>query len=319
MSDDVYALGIDLGGTKIEIGVVDSRGKILDYLKFPTEAHRGSDKIIDTILEKASELMNRFPKKITSTGAGIAGQICPKGEHILFAPNLKWVDIPFKKILQSSLGIPCTLVNDVRAATWGEWFHGAGKGCSDFICLFLGTGLGGGIVSGERLINGFSNSAGELGHTTLREGGRQCSCGNRGCLEAYVSGWAIALSLQEAASTFPEKAAHLLSLAERSSSKLKAEHLSAAVVHEDLLALEVYSQVVNSLAHGCVSFVNGFNPQRLIFGGSVVLGFPNLLKEVENEIKRLALKAATAQLEIVQAQLGNDAVVIGAATAALKN
>ncbi len=319
MSNDGCALSIDLGGTKVEIAIVDPQGTILTHERLPTHVENGAERVVEDILSGATALMQRSSYKIIAVGAGVAGQISSNGKEVLFAPNLKWRNFPFKEKLEKRLSLPCTILNDVRAATWGEWLHGAGKNCSDFLCLFLGTGIGGGIVAGGHLINGFSNAAGELGHTTLREGGRLCSCGHRGCLEAYAGGWGIAVTLKEAATSSPKKAAALIALAGGDAKALKAEHLSEAVKKNDPFAQEIYSQVIKSLSNGCVTFVNAFNPKLLIFGGGVALGMPMLLEKVQEEVKKSALGATGSPLQVIPATLGNTAVVIGAAAAALQS
>lgn len=316
MSQQSLSLGIDLGGTKAEIALVDSEGKIIKDNKIPTRVHEGPEAVAIDLIAASKELMKDSPAKVKAVGAGIAGQISPQGDKVLFAPNLRWDNVPLKHILEKGLDLPCTLLNDVRAATWGEWLHGAGKGCKDFICLFIGTGIGGGIVTNGNLMQGYSNTAGELGHTTLRENGRLCTCGNHGCLEAYAGGWGIAVSLKEAIKNNPEKSKKLLELAEGDINKIKGEHLSTAHKLADPLAMDIHNELVKNLAHGCVSFVNAFNPQKIIFGGSVALAHPSFISEVHREVSRYALKAATAKLECVPATLGVKANVIGAAAAA---
>ncbi|MFA6916226.1 MAG: ROK family protein [Parachlamydiales bacterium] len=316
MSHNFLSLGIDLGGTKAEIALVDTKGIVVKDIKIPTRVHEGPEAVAEDIITASKNLIKESPQKVKAVGAGIAGQISSQGDKVLFAPNLNWTDIPLKNILEKGLDLPCVLLNDVRAATWGEWLHGAGKGCKDFICIFIGTGIGGGIVTNGHLMQGYSNTAGELGHTTLREGGRQCTCGNRGCLEAYAGGWGIAVTVQEAVANNPERAKKLLELAEGDIHKIKGEHLTAAHKLADPLAIEIHNDLIKNLAHGCVSFVNAFNPQKIIFGGSVALSHPTFIQEVHQEILRYALKAATAKLESIPAKLGVKANVIGAAAAA---
>lgn len=317
MTDDTCAIGIDLGGTKVEIAIVDARGNIIDHELLSTHVSSGADVVVEEILAGAKKLQARSEKIIASVGIGVAGQISPKGDEVLFAPNLKWKNIKLKSLMEKHFSLPSIVINDVRAATWGEWLHGSGKDCKNFICLFIGTGIGGGIVSGGHLIEGTSNTAGEIGHTTLREGGRLCTCGNRGCLEAYCGGWGIAATLKEAAAGSSQRASTLLSFTGGDPSILKAEHLSEALKLKDPLAEEVYAQIVHSLAQGCVTFVNALNPQRIILGGGVVNGMPSLLPLITEQIKRSALGAAAEPLEIIPASLGNKAPVIGAAAASL--
>jgi glucokinase len=311
------AIGIDLGGTKIGIGVVDTDGAILEEHKLPTRG-AGAEAVIADIVDVIQPLLQRIEYQITSLGIGIAGQVSATDGVVLFAPNLKWQNIPLKSRLQQLLNVPVMVCNDVRAATYGEWYYGAGRNCDDFVCLFVGTGIGGGIVCNGRLLTGSSNSAGEIGHTTLVWRGRLCSCGNKGCLEAYASGWGIAKTLQESITAQPQLASVLLHLVGGQVDHLRSEHLSLALAKEAPFAREILEELADALAAGCVSFVNMLNPRRLLLGGGVMQGLPELLPLVEEQIRQRALAAATQNLEVVPAALAEKAPLIGAAIASVR-
>lgn len=307
-------LGVDLGGTKIEVALVDSQGKILSSHRYPTNPEKGADGIVDDIIIYADGCLDKARKEARALGIGVAGQVNLDGV-VRYAPNLGWHDVPLKSKLESGLGIPAVVTNDVNAATYGEWSYGSGKGVNDLVVLFLGTGVGGGVVSGGRILTGCTNTAGELGHMTLVEGGRSCHCPNKGCLEAYAGGWAIAARAQEAVHADPQNGKQMISLA-GSVEEVTAKTVTQAYREEDALAKKLVEETGQYLAAGVVSIVNAFNPCLVILGGGVIEGVPELVRMVDTITRKSALKAAVENLKIVKAALGGKAGVIGAAALA---
>lgn len=318
MAKVIWAIGIDLGGTKIEMAQVDEGGNLGQRLSRPTMAFRGASEVKGEIISGIKEIIKKTGSQPVGIGIGVAGQIDPIKGEVLFAPNLGWHNEPFQEELKQALDLPVIVTNDVRAATLGEWWHGAGKGCADLICLFVGTGIGGGVVSGGRILTGDNNSAGELGHITIDWHGPRCRCGNVGCLEALAGGWAIAQRAQEKILNDPKAGAKLLNI-----SRGKIEEVSAKVVAEgykegDYLASQIIEDVKEALLAGAVSLVNAFNPRRLILGGGVVNGLPELIKLIEKGVRERALLSATNSLEVLPAALKNLAGVVGAGSLILK-
>jgi glucokinase len=213
--------------------------------------------------------------------------------------------------------LPVVVTNDVRAAAWGEWLHGAGQGCDDLVCLFVGTGIGGGVVSGGRMLAGCSNAAGELGHITVDLHGPQCHCGNQGCLEALAGGWAIARRAQEAIAADPAAGTSLVQMAGGQQKAVTAKIVAQAFHAGDPLAQELVDEVAQALIAGAVGLVNAFNPCRLILGGGVIEGLPELVDRIDQGVCERALEAASAPLQVLPAQLKNDAGVVGAAALAM--
>jgi glucokinase len=245
----------------------------------------------------------------------MAGQIEKYNGIVRFAPNLGWRNVPLGAMLEEALVLPVEVTNDVRAATYGEWLYGAGQGVDDLICLFVGTGVGGGIVSGGKLLEGCDNSAGELGHLTIMTDGRQCHCRNRGCLEAYAGGWAIAERAQEAVRIDLKAGQSLITLA-GSIERITAATVTEAYATGDPVAQRIVEETAHFLAAGVVGIVNAFNPCLLVLGGGVIQGSPMYLPMVERAVRINALEAALGGLRIVTAALGNKAGVIGAAALA---
>jgi glucokinase len=324
MGQEPWAIGVDLGGTKVEVAVVDAGGKILQRLKQPTHAETGPDRIMAAIAKMVQQLQNQGPKTPPAgVGVGIAGQITAANGVVRFAPNLKWREVPFRSRLQTALTLPVVVTNDVRAATWGEWRHGAGQGTEDLICLFIGTGIGGGVVSGGRMLEGCTNTAGELGHITTDINGPPCTCGHRGCLEALAGGWAIARRARQAILDAPAAGQAFLQAAGLKEpvapEDVNARVVAAAAQAHDPLARLLVDEVARALIAGTVSLVNAFNPCRLILGGGVMQGLPELISRVEAGIRHSALKTATEGLEVLPARLKGDAGVVGAATLAIRS
>jgi len=307
-------LGVDLGGTKVETALVDARGKILSSHRYPTQAEKGADRIIADVVACVNQCLSKGGEEAQALGIGIAAQVNQSGV-VLSSPNLGWKDVPLKAMLEEKLKLPVFVINDVRAASWGEWHFGAGRGVDDLVVVFVGTGIGGGVVSGGRMLEGCSNTAGEIGHSTLIVEGRNCHCPNKGCLEAYAGGWAIAERAQEAIRNDPEAGENLVSLA-GSIENITATIVTQAYREGDSLAFQLIRETAQYLSAGLVSVVNAFNPCLLVLGGGVIEGLPEMVKTVEAFIRKKGLKPAVEKLKLVKAELGNEAGFVGAAVMA---
>ncbi|MEJ2671332.1 MAG: ROK family protein [Deltaproteobacteria bacterium] len=323
MAQDDWALGVDLGGTKVEVAAVNTSGTIRRLLRKPADVQGGPDSIVAQIAQMARELKEQDSSAPLGVGVGVAGQIAADTGVVQFSPNLNWHGVPFQEKLDKALKLPVVILNDVRAATWGEWLHGAGQGVDDLICLFIGTGIGGGVVSAGKVLSGASNAAGELGHITVDLHGPICTCGNRGCLEALAGGWAIARRAMVAINDSPLAGEALLKAAGLSK-PIRAKEVNAKLVTDaaqagDPLARLLVEEIIQALIAGAVGLVNAFNPSRLILGGGVTAGLPQLVERLDQGIRRYALKAAGEAVEVLPAKLGNNAGVVGAATLALQS
>jgi glucokinase len=312
--DESITLGVDLGGTKVNVALVDASGRLLYSYKSLIHASKEPNRVIADILTGVEVCLSKTGQEAKALGIGVAAQVDLKGV-VHGSPNLGWRNVPLKKKLEKQLGLPVVVTNDVRAATWGEWRYGSGRGIDDLAVLFVGTGIGGGIISGGKVLSGCSNSGGELGHITIVYDGRKCRCPNRGCLEAYAGGWAIAERAQEAIRTLSHEGRRLLSLA-GSVKQVTAVTVSQAYREGNLLARLLVDETGRYLAAGVVSIVNAFNPCLVVLGGSVVEGIPELIQIVKDNTRNRALEAAVEKLEIVKAALGADAGAIGAAALA---
>ncbi len=312
--EDALALGVDLGATKIEIALVGRDGRIRGRARRPTNPDKGAAGVIADLVEAVrDEHLATADAPILGVGVGVAGQVDPATGTVRYGPNLRWREVPLRDELESRLGRPVMVMNDVQAITYGEWTHGAGRGVDDLVCLFVGTGVGGGIVSAGRLVLGASGNAGELGHLVIERDGPPCTCGNRGCLEALTGGWAIARAARERIAADPREGAPLLRLAGGALDAVTAETVADAFRERSPLAEALVEETGRALGAGLASIANAFNPALLVLGGGVLDGLPELLAIAEREARARALAAASRPLRIQRSALGADAGAIGAA------
>lgn len=310
------SIGVDLGGTKLEVALIDSTGVLRHRQKILTKVSEGPSAVAKDIIDIVIDMKSKTSEPIVGVGIGIAGQIDPKNGAVFFAPNLKWYNVPLADNLFQELQIPIYVTNDVRAATWGEWLFGAGKGCNELVCIFIGTGVGSGIVTKGEILTGYTNSAGEIGHMTIDLKGPICTCGNRGCLEALASGWALAKIATEAVKKDPLAGKKILEFAQHDHKAISAKIVIQAAKEGDVLASTLVEDLIQALIAGIVGVVNAFNPARLILGGGIVDGLPEIIPRVSQGLKERALESATKSLEIYPAILKGEAGVIGAAALA---
>jgi glucokinase len=312
---DAPVLGIDLGGTKVETALVTASGTVLAFHRHPTRAEQGPDRVVDDIASCAEACLDQAAHRAVAAGIGVAAQIDPDTGRVRTSPNLGWTDVPLQSRLEAALDLPVVVDNDVRAITWGVWQHGAGQGTDDLVVVFVGTGIGGGVVTGGRVLAGHDGVAGELGHRPIHPHGRSCRCPNQGCWEAYAGGWAIADRARDAVADDPEAGA---ALRERAGSveDITGRTVHAACADGDPLATDLVSATGEYLGIGLTGIVNAFNPERVVLGGGVIEGHPAYIDTVRTIVGERALEVAADGLEIVPSDLGGRAGVVGAATKA---
>lgn len=313
-----WAIGIDLGGTKINGARVDEAGVILESKKIKTEVHNGPKGIISQINELVDMLSSGQKDAPLGVGVGVAGLVSETGGFIYFAPNLKWNDVPFEDMLEENMDYDAFVLNDVRAAAYGEWQVGAGRHFKDIVCVFIGTGIGGCVISDGKLISGANNSFGELGHTTLDIDGPPCHCNNIGCFEALASGWAIEREARTGAAANAEKAAYLLEKVDGNLDLITAKMVVQAASDGDAFSQKIIDRVEYAIVGGLTSVVNGYNPAKIILGGGVMEGLSSRIPDIEKKVKARALDIAGETVRISGATLHNQAGVIGAALYAMK-
>ena len=339
-----YGIGVDLGGTKILAGVVElETGKVIASAKKrtvaqPKEGKEGKEKEgkdnKDSGKEKENDLGKRIGDaieeaintanlpantRLNGIGVGAAGQVDRNEQTIVFAPNLGIrSNYPLGKILQDRFKLPVIMGNDVEAATLGELRFGAGAGCGDFICMFIGTGIGSGIVQNGQLRRGSTGTAGEIGHTVVAADGRLCGCGGRGHLEAYASRTAITRTLlgelrRGHQSVLTELLEEVMPDANTASSvAIRSKVIAKAVEADDELVKHVLRDAGKFLALGVASAINFLNPERIILGGGLIEAVDYLYEFVVRETKYEALSLPASHTEITRTGLGDFSGLIGA-------
>ncbi len=222
-----------------------------------------------------------------------------------------WGGMPLAERVQEIFGLPVCVDNDANAAAWGEKQFGAGQGVAHLICITIGTGIGGGVILDGQLYHGATGVAGEIGHLTVNPDGLPCNCGSFGCLEAYAAGPAIVVRAQKAVRTGAKTA--LIQMTDNRPEDITVPLIARAASEGDPLAWQVMQETGRYLGAGLAGLVNVLNPERIVIGGGVAQAGDSLLKPIERTVRARAMPAATEALQIVPAQLGEDAGVIGAA------
>lgn len=309
-----YSIGIDLGGTKILIALVDrNTGEVLEHVKKKTKKDKGPKNIIRKMLEGIEELIENSGKtfdEISSIGVGAAGQIDRKNGVIIAAANLDCYDLNLKKILTEKFDIPVYVGNDVEIATIGEQKFGAGKDCNDFVCVFVGTGVGSAIVKDGKIIIGATGTAGEIGHIIVDLNGRQCSCGAHGCLEAYASRSAIERRIEGALKKGRKSC--ILDYLETGKS-ITSSMIQKSIEREDELVLQCVTEASEYLSGGIASIINFINPELIILGGGLIEAVNYFYQKTIKKAKAKSLPVPAEKIQFKKAMLGDYSGVIGAA------
>lgn len=309
-----YAVGIDLGGTKILIGLINKdTGEVLYHVKKKTKKDKGPKNIMKKMIEGIEELFEQSSiskDKINSIGVGAAGQIDRKNGVLIGAPNLDCYDLNIKEILQEHFNLPVYLGNDVEIATIGEQKFGAGKGCDDFVCVFVGTGVGSAIVKNGKIITGATGTAGEIGHIIVDLNGRQCACGAHGCLEAYASRSAIERRIEGALKKGRQSC--ILDYLETGKS-ITSSMIQKSIEREDELVLQCVTEASEYLSGGIASIINFINPKLIILGGGLIEAVDFFYQKTIKKAKAKSLPVPAKHIEFKKAELGDFSGVIGAA------
>jgi glucokinase len=313
----MYYIGVDLGGTNIAVGITDENGKILIKGKVPTEKERHSDEIIADMGALCTSLVKEAGltfKDIAYVGVAAPGSVDPANGEIKYANNINMFHYPLAKKLMEHIPVKKVyLENDANAAALAEAKAGAGKGYQDVIMITLGTGVGGGIVIGGKLYSGFNYAGAELGHVVIEHNGRPCTCGRKGCWEAYSSATAlIEMTKEKMAQT---RDTVMWEMCENGAKKVSGRTAFKAAKQGDKAGLEVVEKYIDYLASGITNMVNIFQPEVLCIGGGVCGEGDYLLEPLKKIVDRDQYGSAAHddKTQIKIAELGNDAGIIGAA------
>ena len=309
-----YYLGIDLGGTFIKGGVVDENGKIIAKDKVPTEKEKGAEGVMDNVallVDKLLAAANLKKSDIGGVGMGVPGMINGKDGIVVTSNNLNWLHVEMVKGMKDRTGLDFTITNDANAAALGEATYGVGRDYDDSILLTLGTGVGGGIVLSNRIVEGNKSAGAELGHMVICDGGEQCTCGRKGCFEAYCSATALIRDTKRA--MLAHKDSKMWEIAgdiANVDGKTAFDGWRAG----DAAAAGVVDMYIEYRGCGLTNIVNTFQPEVLLIGGGICKEGENLTKPLYEIIKRDSYcvdEKQSTKLDICK--LGNDAGIIGAA------
>lgn len=306
-----YTVGIDLGGTKIAAGLC-KKGEIIRQFIVPTHPERGNDAVLETIVDAARKAIGDTPvTDIAGAGIGAAGQINPNTGAVNYAPNLNWRNVPLGEIVSKALGLPVRVTNDVRAATIAEWQYGAGKGLDNFVNIFVGTGIGSGMVLNGKLAEGTTNSAGEIGHICLDPDGPVCGCGKKGCFEAFSSGKGLENHVKSAFPTL--KNGPLLELTEGNPERVTGRIIGQAAKAGDKTALLALKKVGQYLGLAIANVHTLLNPEVVLLGGGVMALREYFMDDLKAALHRHVLPMADRGDKLLRdAKFETDAVLIGA-------
>lgn len=307
-----HAVGVDIGGTKIMASVFNHAFEEIGSCRKKTKPKKeilAKDRIFE-ILDEAIE--SSGVSSVLAIGAGVPGPTDPETGTIIDTPNLGWKDFPLGAMLQERYGVPVALDNDVNMGTFGEWSFGAVHDCEDVVGIFPGTGIGAGIIINRRLLHGFSGAAGEVGHMTLEVGGRHCGCGKRGCLEAVAS--RVAIAAEVAALAARGDAPYIAEHCGSDLRKIRSGTLARAIEAGDAFVESVVRKAAYNVGIGVANVINLLSPEAVVLGGGLVEAMEQIyLEEVRRAVEEHAMPMLRKDVRIVPAQLGDHAVVLGAA------
>lgn len=302
------ALALDIGATKLAVGLVDSAGTLRRSVRCPTGRDDGPDAVIGRLFALADQALDG--ERPAAVGIACGGPLDAPGGVLLGPLHLPgWDHVAIGPLAADRFGAPAVLVNDASAGGWGEFRLGAATGARSMLYLTVSSGMGGGAVLGGRLLTGATTNGGEFGHICVRPGGRRCMCGRLGCVEAYVAGTQLVARAREALAAGRDSAL-------ASVEPLDAEAL-AGLVGTDDLATELWQEGVACLGQAVTDLVNVFEPEVVVIGGGLSRAGAMLFDPVRQAVERDAMRPIRDLVRILPAALGGDAPAVGAGLLAL--
>ena len=307
-----YYVGIDLGGTFIKGGIVNDKGEIVVKDKVPTESEKGSDGVSENIARLVKSLLksaNMSASDVVGIGMGVPGMIDGERGEVIYSNNLGWEHFLISDKVEALTGLKVKIANDANVAALGETFFGCGKEYKNTVMLTLGTGVGGGIIIGGKLFEGNRGAGAELGHSVILAGGERCTCGRRGCLEAYASATALIRDTKKKMQENPNSKMWEIGSLDAVNGKVAFDYKNS-----DTSAAEVVKGYIEKLGIGITNIANVFRPEAVILGGGVCAEGDNLILPLKAKLKKDIFAGDMGPgVEILIATLGNDAGLLGAA------
>jgi len=313
MAKKLY-VGVDIGGTNVKSGIVDENGTILARDERKTLAHESLEAPVNQIVDSISEVVRRGGAAISDIGGigiGSPGPLSAREGKILRAGNLPhWVNFPLAAVIKERLSIETYLQNDATVFAYGEWWMGAGRGLDDFFALTLGTGIGGGAVSGGKLLTGFNDNACEIGHTTIEYNGPQCWCGQKGCLELYSSATGLVRMTRE--ELINEHIESSLTEYRTRPEGLTSKIIFSAAENGDELALSMFDKAGYLLGIGIINALNLLNFEKAAVGGGLARAGDLILKPARRALADRGFQSYNHMVSIVPAERPDESAILGA-------
>ncbi|HEX2266002.1 MAG TPA: ROK family protein [Solirubrobacterales bacterium] len=308
---DGETIGVDLGGTKMLVGVLSGTEVVYEQREHSTG--QSEDELVELLVREVEEAREVRPG-VTAVGLGVPATIDHDRGIAVAAVNLPLTEVPIRELVSERTGLPVVVDNDANVAAYAESRFGAAQGKRDVVMLTVGTGIGGGLVLGGEVYRGSSGAGAELGHTVIQADGPPCqgSCPNHGCVEALASGTALGREARAAAEAAPDSA---LGKVLAAGDEVDGRAATEAALAGDEVAIGVFDLIGSRLGVACATFANIFQPDAIVVGGGVIAAGDLLLEPARRELRRRALNPMN-RTPILEATLGNDAGMIGAAALA---
>ncbi len=313
-----HFVGVDLGGTKILAGVFDAQLKLVGQARLSTKAQRGPDKVIERVARCVQDAVDECDltlKHMRALGIGAPGAVDPDTGRVIFAPNLDWKDVALGKELTKQLDVPVFVENDCNACTLGVHQVELKGKPKHMVGIFIGTGIGGGLILDGQLFSGFNRTAGEIGHMVLEVGGPKCSCGNKGCFEALAGRAAIFRKIQLAVKEGQKTV--LTDMLGPDLEDLRSGDLRKAIKRGDKFVEKILEEAAEYTGIAVANLINIFNPEIIVLGGGLVQQLADdMMAIVVETALDYAMDGTAKGIEIIASDLGDDAGITGAAVLA---
>lgn len=313
-----YVVGVDLGGTKIMAGVFDSSLECLGWSKISTKAQRGPDAVVDRIARCISDAVDECDldlKRIKGVGIGAPGSVEPVSGRVLFAPNLQWEDVPLKKDLEKLIGTSVFVENDCNMSTLGVYEKELKSKPQHMVGIFLGTGVGAGLILNGQLFSGFNRTAGEIGHMVVQIDGPKCGCGNKGCFEAFAGRSSIFNRIQSAVKEGQKTI--LTDMLGDDLQDLRSGDLRKAIRRGDKFVEKIIKEVAEYTGVAVGNLINILNPEVIVLGGGLMEALEDEMLSIITETAfDIALPGTARGIQIQASKLGDDAGIVGCAVLA---
>lgn len=301
---DTWVVGVDLGGTKIELGLIDPQNKIVVREKIPTKADEGPEAAVERMASVVDEFKSHLPigENISALGICCPGPLDHEAGILINPTNLpKFYNVPLRQMLSDRLKIPVSMEHDAKAAGLGEFYYGAGRDERSMVFTVIGTGVGSALILDGQLIRGVKNFAGEVGHTTVDRNGEPCACGSRGCLETYTSGPWLARRYQRLLET-----KHIASDA-----PITGETVACLARDGDPLALQIMTEAGEALGIAVATMAMILDIELYVFGGSVPKCGDTLLEPARRTVPKYSFRTVGPRVRLVVSELGDDGPILG--------